>query len=67
MLMGEAGAEILTCGQPRRNHPQLLHHHPPYRLRRERHRQLPSPIRLDFELLVLTHHVEEPVVGFTGR
>ena len=45
----------------------LLHHHAPYRLAPERKGRLPSPIRLDFELLVLTHHLEELVVHLTGR
>ena len=44
----------------------LLHHHPPYRLQSERHGQLPSLVRLHLELFVLAHHIEEPLVGFTG-
>ena len=44
----------------------LLCHHPPYRLRAERHRRLPRLVRLHLELLVLAHHLEEPVVGVTG-
>ena len=43
------------------------HHHPPYRLTPEWNRQLLSPIRLHLEFLVLPHHLEEPVVGATGR
>ena len=43
----------------------LLHHHAPYRLAPERKRLLPSPIRLDLELLVLAHHAKEPLVSFT--
>ena len=45
----------------------LPHHHPPYRLRRERHRQLPSPIRLHLEFVVVAHHIEEPLVRLSGR
>ena len=45
----------------------LLHHHLPHSLAPERHRPLPSPIRLDLELLVLAHKAEEPVVRLTGR
>ena len=44
----------------------LLHHHAPYRLSPERKRRLTWLIRLDHELLVLAHHLEEPVVGFTS-
>ena len=32
----------------------------------KRHRQLPRLIRLDHELLVLPHHVQEPVVRLTS-
>ncbi len=42
--------------------PDLLHHHAPYRLAPERKLRLPRPIRLDLELLLLTHHPEEPLV-----
>ena len=41
----------------------LLHHHAQYRLATERKRRLPWLIRLHLELLVLAHHIEEPVVG----
>ena len=46
---------------------QLLHHHPPHSLRPKRHRPFPSPICLDLELLILGHHLEEPVVHVTRR
>ena len=45
----------------------LLHHHPPHRVTPERHRPLTRLICLDLELLILSHHIEEPVVGFTSR
>ena len=34
----------------------LLHHHPPYRLRKKRHRQLPSLVRRHLELVMGSHH-----------
>ena len=43
----------------------LLHHHPPYRLSPKREGRLTWLIRLDLELLMLVHHIDEPVVGFT--
>jgi len=49
------------------NNPQLLHHHTSHRLRPERNRSLPSYIRLDLELLILAHHIEEPVVCLPSR
>ena len=36
--------------------------HRPYRLTPERHRPLSRLVRLDVELLVLVHHIDEPLV-----
>jgi len=41
---------------------RLLHHHPPNSLATERLRPLSRLVRLDLELLVFVHHVDEPLV-----
>ncbi len=45
---------------------ELLHHHLPHRLSTNRNRPITNWISLDLELLVLAHHLEEPLVRFTG-
>ena len=60
------GADLPRASQRRSGRLALPHQHLTHRLTPERHRLFLRLIRLDHELLVLSHHPEEPVVSLTG-